>query len=59
MYTFANKPTHLSSLTDYDHYMVDIGNKKDYVEAMAEPTYFDYTSPITKTHVLQYPYLIP
>ena len=42
----------ISTGKDYDHYKVDIGTKADYIAALGTPTYFDFTSPITKDMVL-------
>ena len=59
MHRFTHKECTLTCLEHYDHYQVMLCTKQDYVRAMPEPTYFDYTSAVTKTHLLTNPYLIP
>ena len=59
MCRFTNKECQLTCLDGYDHYRVTIGTKSNYISAMAEPTYFDYTSAVTRTHLVTNPYLIP
>ena len=58
MCTHYDKTT-LSPASDFDHYKLEPPTKMDYVGAMPDPTYFDYTSAVTKPHILRNPYLVP
>ena len=49
----------LSPVVDYDHYTIELPTMENYVAAMPEPVYFDYTSAVTKSHILSNPHLVP
>ena len=57
MYSFEHYLKCFLADHDYDHYRVTIGTKENYVRSMEHPVYFDYTSPVTKAHIISHPYL--
>ena len=48
----------LSPVLDYDHYQIKLPTVSDYISVMTVPVYFDYTSAVTKHHILSNPHLV-
>ena len=59
MFSYHDITKVLHPTVDYDHYMMDLPTFEDYRAAMPEPVYLDYTSAVTKSHILSNPRLVP
>ena len=58
MFALRDLTKALSPDVDYDHYSMELPTLEDYTLAMPVPVYFDYSSAVTKHHILSNPHLV-
>ena len=60
MYCFDDRKVELFATEDYDHFKIRLDGrtaKTTFLASLAEPAYYDYTSPVTKSHIIGNPHL--